>query len=867
MNLRSTAWGTLALTCLLGFCSPRALLAATPIDPNRASFALDVWHEAHGLPQSRVRAVVQTRDGYLWLGTAGGLVRFDGVNFTAFTVATGSLRDNEVWALKEDSTGALWIGTAAGLTRLAGGKFQSYTRADGLPDDWVRQIDVDPAGGVWIATPRGICRFDGRTFTAFTTKDGLANDLVLEVRAGLPEGVYVISAFQLHRFVNGRFVLETGIAEPADGWLTNISTGADGALWLAFERGTVKRRQAGNLTVFSTLNDPTARGGSVQVDAQGNVWLSRRSGLFRLQGDRFEPALSSEANARLGAVLALGTDREGSLWLGLEAAGLARVRRTKFATLTVDEGLPENSTRSVIQDRRGGTWIGTVNRIAHYRDGQMTHYSDLDGVPIGNVTSLAEDPDGVIWFGAAGELLKIKDGRLTKDPNWRRVIEIKTIYRDPQGRMWIGTQGDGLFRFDAGGVTNFRRADGLPSEHIRGLLMDRQGALWVGTLDGGIARFSEGKFTTFTTKDGLSSDRVLGVYEDNGGTIWITTRSGLARYRDGKFVNFRTQDGLFSDFISSMLDDGRGYYWFSCSQGIFRTPQTDLAEFADGKRAKIRSEAYGLKDGLKTTAFGAGLQPNAWRASDGKLLFASLHGIVQVDPSRLTTNTLVPPVYIEQVKINRQPVPLDQPAVAPPGTGEIEIAFTALSFLAPDKVRFKYRLEGYDTAWVEAGTRRFAYYASLPSGDYRFRVLACNEDGLWNETGAEFALTLQPYYYEQGWFFAVCGLLVVGLAVAAHRFRLAQLKASEQALKQRVTEAMASVKVLRGLLPICASCKNVRDDKGYWNQIEDYLHKHSDTQITHGVCPHCIKKLYPDLADEILGTQPPKTDQPPPPTA
>ena len=813
---------------------------------------------------------MQTRDGYLWLGTAGGLVRFDGVKFTAFTVGTGSLRDDEVWALKEDRAGALWIGTGAGLTRLSAGQFQSFSQADGLPDEWIRQIDVDPEGRVWIATARGICRFDGKSFTTFTTKDGLTADYVSEIRAGLAEGVYAISAFQLHRFVDGRFVLETGIAEPADGWLTNISTGADGALWLAFERGMIKRRLNGKLTAYSTLNDPTPRGGSVQEDAQGNVWLSRRSGLYRLQGDRFEPALSPEANTRLGAVLALGTDREGSLWLGLEAAGVARVRRTKITTFTVDDGLPENSTRSVMQDSRGGIWIGTVNRIAHLSDGRITNYSAVDGVLIGSVTSVAEDRDGVIWIGAAGELLKIKDGRITKDPQWKRVIEIKTIYRDPHGRMWVGTQGEGLFRFDAGVVTNFRRADGLPSDHIRGLLMDRQGALWVATLDGGVARFFEGKFTPFTAKDGLGNDRVLGVYEDTRGTLWFTTRSGLARYRDGKFFVFRSRDGLLSDFISSMLDDGQGYYWFSCSQGLFRTRKTDLAEFAEGKLAKIRSEAYGLNDGLRTTAFGAGIQPNAWRTTDGKLLFSSLHGIVQVDSARLTTNTLVPPVYIEQVKINKRTVDFDRPALAPPGTGEVEIKFTALSFIAPDKVRFKYRLEGHDAAWEEAGTRRFAYYASLPSGSYRFRVVACNEDGLWNEAGAEFDFTLKPFFHEQSWFYAVCGLLVAGLAFAAHRYRLAQLKASEQELKQRVAEAMANVKVLRGLLPICASCKNVRDDKGYWNQIEDYLHEHSDTKVSHGICPHCVKKLYPEFSDAILGTNQPKpgdSAQRPPPTA
>ncbi len=859
---------------LVGLLIPGVFICSTsaatlPITPKRASFALDIWHDTHGLPQSKVRAVVQTRDDYLWLGTSGGLVRFDGAKFTAYTVATGSLHDDEVWALQEDRNGALWIGTAGGLTRLKDGQFHTFSRADGLPDDWIRQLDLDPEGHVWIATTRGICRYDGKTFTTYTAKDGLANDFVSEICAGLAEGVYALSAYQLHRLVNGRFVPETGLADPADGWLTNISTDPDGALWLAFERGVIKRRQAAKLTTYPTLNDPDGRGGTVLADAQGNVWLSRRSGLFRLQGDHFEAVLSPEQNNRLGAVLTVGTDRDGSLWLGLEAAGLARVRATQFTTLTVDDGLPENSTRSVLQDRRGGIWIGTVNRIVHLSEGRGATYSEVQGVPIGNVTAVGEDRDGVIWVGAAGELLKIRDGQISKDPNWSRVIEIKSIYRDPQDRMWIGTQGAGLFRFDASGVTNFHRADGLPSEHIRGLMMDREGALWIATLDAGVARLFEGRITTYTTKDGLASDRVLGVHQDKEGTIWFSTRNGLTRRRDGKLFTFRSPDGLYSSFVSTMIDDGLGYYWFSCGQGIFRVPKMDFSEFAEGKRAQIRSEAYGLKDGLRTTSFGAGIQPNAWQGIDGKIFFSSLHGIVVVDPSHLTTNTRVPPVFIEKVEIDQRPVPVDRRAVSPPGTGEVEIQFTALSFLAPDKVRFKYRLEGYDSTWVDAGTRRFAYYASLPSGNYRFRVLACNEDGFWNETGAEFSFSLSPYFYQRGWFYIVCGLLLGLLLFALHRYRLARLKASEQELKQRVTEAMAKVKTLQGLIPICASCKNVRDDKGYWSQIEQYLHEHSDTQISHGICPDCIKKLYPQFSDDILGANPSSAKDPatrPPPT-
>jgi hypothetical protein len=207
---------------------------------------------------------------------------------------------------------------------------------------------------------------------------------------------------------------------------------------------------------------------------------------------------------------------------------------------------------------------------------------------------------------------------------------------------------------------------------------------------------------------------------------------------------------------------------------------------------------------------------------------------------------------VEWVQVGRRLVPVDRPAVIPPGASEVEIHFTGLGFVAPNRVRFKYQLEGFDPDWVDAGTRRFAYYANLPAGKYRFHVIACNEDGLWNETGAAFTFTLTPYFYQRAWFYALVGLAVIGLIGAIHHLRLARLKASERELQRRVDEALAKVKVLGGLIPICASCKNVRDDKGYWNQIEQYLCEHSDSQVSHGICPACIKKLYPDVADEVL---------------
>ncbi|HTZ21888.1 MAG TPA: two-component regulator propeller domain-containing protein [Opitutaceae bacterium] len=840
---------TLVVGILSVACSATGWATETVREPFQ--YAVDFWREAEGLPQSRIRGIVQTRDGYLWLGSVGGLVRFDGANFTVFNVQTGSLKDNEIWALKEDDEGALWIGTVSGgVTRLKEGRFTTYTTADGLPGDLVLQIDTDRDGQIWIATSRGVARFAGGAFRAFTMKDGLTHDFVIKVCVSPTQGVFAVAANKLHRLANDRFVVVEGVIDETDGRVADLSSGRDGSLWITFERGGIKRLQAGRLTTYtSELN---AHNGTIYEDRQGETWLGSRDGLLRLHEGQFARVLPAETNAKLGSVYLMCLDQEGSLWLGLEANGLARLRRTQFAAVTMENGLLQDSIRSVLQDSRGDIWIGTTGGLARDRHGQITTYRDLDGVPIGTVTSIAEDRTGNLWIGASGELYKIVAGKLTKDPTWKRVLDVKTVYCDPQGRMWIGTDGDGLFCYAGDKVTIFRTQDGLPSNQIRGLLTDRQGALWVATFGGGASRLFEGKFTNYTSQDGLGSNWLSAIHEDATGALWFATRGGLSRRQDGRFFTYRTKDGLPTNSISNMLEDERGNFWFSCLLGIFRVSAADFRDVADGKISQLRFLAYGISDGMKTTAFAGGNQPGVCRTSDGRLLFCSLQGLVIVDPSNLFSNTLVPPVYVERVLIDKQSVPPDRPAEIAPGAGEVEIHYTALSYLAPGKVRFKYQLVGFDRDWVEAGTRRFAYYASLPAGAYSFHVVASNNDGVWNQVGASFAFRLQPHFRETGWFYLLCLVGVAGLFGAVYELRVLGLKAREKMLQARVTEAVAKVRVLSGMLPICAGCKKVRDDKGYWNQIETYLREHSDTRISHGLCPDCVRKLYPEFSDEIL---------------
>lgn len=856
MNRKPTRPPAALLMLLSGLLllPPLRIRAAEPVSqPPLSHYGIDTWDGADGLPQIRIRAIAQTRDGYLWLGTVNGLVRFDGVNFTTFDISTGSLKDNEIGSLVEDNEGALWIGTyGGGLTRLKDGIFTTFTTADGLPDNFIRKLDKDPAGNIWIATPRGISCFSKGRFTTVTTRGRAARDFVSNICASSPQGVFAVFGGQLHRLENGQFVAETAALDDSDGRMDSMASGPDGTLWMTFESSKIKCWKDGKLTVYTRADHKLInRPGAIYTDPQGSVWIGTRDGLLRFRDGAFEALTTPEAEAKLGLVQSLFTDREGNLWVGTEANALVRLRPVAVRMLTAEDGLAETSTRCVFRDRQDDIWVGSYLGLARISRGQTTTFSQMDGNAIPTVTSIGQDSQGRIWIAAGGRLFTMENDRLVPVPGWQKVFDIKVIARDGRGDMWIGTDGDGVFRFSDGTFTAFRTRDGLANNQIRAIFSDRQGVLWVGTTDG-LSRYQDGKFTNFGTTNGLPNSRITSFCEDADGVLWIGTRGGLSRYQNGQFFNISGTEGLPNNYIYNVIDDGRGNFWLSTANGICHARREELNALAAGKIKKAEFVSLGYRDGLRTASLVAGTQPNACVDDAGQLMFCSLKGLVIVNPGNQSINRMIPPVYIERVLINKEEKPVDQPPNLSPGPCEIEIHYTALSFVAPEKVQFKYRLDGIDSDWVDAGQRRFAHYASLPPGSYRFQVIACNNDGVWNEAGASYAFRVPPHFYQTAWFPALILLGLAGLAGGGYALKLQRFKAHERELQRRVDEAVAQVKVLSGLLPICSGCKKIRDDKGYWNQIESYVASHADVRFSHSLCPDCMQRYFPDLADEVI---------------
>ncbi|PWT94536.1 MAG: hypothetical protein C5B55_02550 [Blastocatellia bacterium] len=746
---------------------------------------IDFWGEAEGLTQSRIRAIVQTRDAYLWLGTDYGLVRFNGTNFTAFTVETGSLHDNEVWAIQEDDEGGLWIGTyGGGLTLLKDGVFKTFTTSDGLPDDVVLNLGKDRDGNIWLGTPLGAARYSHGNFTRFTTADGLTENSITAI-ATQPSGeIWLATASNLHQFINGRFSVVKSVVGKRDEQLDHLASGEDGSIWLGFRNGVVKKWKNGELKTFSRPGERPQRINQLYVDSDGTLWIALREGVVRLKNDSFEAVPLGENNSGSGVVYSIFRDREDSVWIGFQSNGLARLRTKQLFTISKRDGLPNESSRSVFQDSRGTLWVGTLNGFVGFRNGSQVTYEDVNGNQIGSVKSLAEDSQGNLWIGAEQDLLILSRAGLHKVPGWKSSSEIRAIYRDQKNHMWVGTDGDGLFEYldPSARPTRFTTRDGLASDQIRTLLFDRRGALWVGTHGGGLSKYEDGRFVNYTTKDGLAGNRVSSSYEDDYGSLWFATRNGLSRFKDGKFFTFNSQNGLLVSFVYSMLDDGRGNFWFSCAQGLFRVSKTELRDLADGRIQKVSSIDYGVRDGMKTRAYNIGNQPAAWKTSENTLMFCSMKGVVVVDPNRLYSSGIVPPVHIEKIVINKQQLQLTPETQLPVGSGEFEIHFAALSYVSPEKLRFKYKLEGVDKDWVDAGVRRFAYYANLPPGQYRFRVIAGYLDGPWNEEGTSYGFYLKPRFYQTTLFGGLLIAILLLIGFLLYRLRMIELKARYSAV-------------------------------------------------------------------------------------
>jgi ligand-binding sensor domain-containing protein/signal transduction histidine kinase len=764
------------------------------LDPQKAitQYILKSWTSDDGLPQNSVVTIAQTRDGYLWFGTNQGLARFDGVSFTVFDQTnTPEIKSNSIKSLYEDKEGNFWIGTTGGLNKFRDGKFTSFTTSDGLSNNIVAAIYEDRRGTLWIGTDGGgLNKFDGRSFTHFTKKDGLSSDMVTVIYEDIREDLWIGTYLGgLNRFKHGKFTSFTTKDGLSNDSVWTVYEDKQGALWIGTESG-LNKFQDGNFISYQTKdglsNDIVKK---IYEDRDGNFWIGTYGGgLNRLKDGKFTSFSTSDGLSN-HIVRTIFEDQEGSLWIGTESGGLNRLSDPKFTSFTTREGLSNDLACAIYEDREGTLWIGTYGGgLNKFKDGKFTSFTTRDGLSNNLVIAITDDKAGNLWIGTyGGGLNKFKDGRFTAFTTKDGLASdfVRSVYEDSEGSLWVGTY-DGLNRFKDGKLTPFTIKDGLADDVVVAMHEDKDGALWMGTR-AGLSKFKDGEFTSFTTANGLANNFVKAIYEDNGGSLWIGTAGGLSRFQNGKFTSFTSKNGLFDNSAYAILEDNDGNLWMSCTKGIFRVSKKQLADFAVGTTNSIESIVYTTADGMRSNECNDG-QPAGLRSADGKFWFATLKGVAMINPNKIKLNTVQPPVAIERVVIDGNRFNPGENAQAPPGAGDLEFVFTAMSFVAPKKVSFKYKLEGYDNNWVDAGTSRTAHYTNIPPGNYRFRLMASNNDGLWNERGAAFELYLRPHFYQRYWFYAAIVVGVVLLGLTLHGWRVQTLENRKRVLERLVNE-------------------------------------------------------------------------------
>jgi signal transduction histidine kinase/ligand-binding sensor domain-containing protein/DNA-binding response OmpR family regulator len=780
--------GPVKLLAMVLLCAP-----AWGLDPKLALTQLghDVWTTSNGLPHDSVRAIAQTAEGYLWFATTDGLARFDGVDFTVFNESnTPLLKRNTVISLQAAPDGSLWMGTGNGaLLHYRDGGFEKV-EGPGLASASIRALLMDSRGVLWIAGDGGVTRLvGGRGIPVFTGGWEANVHVMLEYPAGK---VWVGANDGLHRFEGGVervFTTKDGLPDNSIWGLA----GAGDALWIGTHTGGLMEYRQGRFRTYGQRDGFTPSGIlALLSDRDGALWIATDGGgLSRLAEGKFSSYQTRDGLSNQ-IIRCLYEDNEGSVWMGTAGGGINRFKEYRVTMRTMREGLPSDSVRSIQQDSSGDIWLGTTNGIARLRtSGDLVVYGSKDEPSRNLMWPVIRDRHGNLWAGSEDGVLRKFRGEPTGQPQreWRFTRPIRLLFEQRDGTVWAAT-GDSLIRFEGDSMVVFGKGQGLAAVPVTAMAEGVDGAIWVGTALG-VQRLDGGQFGPVLTRPG-PRQMVLCMHADAAGHLWVVTVAGLNRIAGTHFTPYTASQGMPESGLASIVEDDDGYFWFP-GREMLRVSRADLDAVAEGRKRAVDPEKFGKAAGMRIgSEFAFGATPAVWKGRGNKLYFATYGGMVEIDVARVTVNRRPPPVLIERVTDDRQK-PIGAGGWIRAGSN-LEFHYTALTFLFPEFTQFRYKLEGFDADWVEAGNRRTAFYTNIPPGSYRFRVVARNMNSTWNETGASFALEARPRFYQTFWFAALCVLAACSAGVGYYRIRVGELRRSERRLVERVGERTAELR-------------------------------------------------------------------------
>jgi signal transduction histidine kinase/ligand-binding sensor domain-containing protein len=842
----------LAGAWLVYACCPSVRAAST------AQFTVDVWTpDQGGLPSSAVVAMIQSRDGYLWLGTPKGLARFDGVRFEEFDESnTPGLGRGVVVKLFEDGQGNLWVGTETGVVLV--------TR-DGkvLPVDIGREGELraaceDSASAVWLYTMDGkLARYRDKHFQVWPVGSSLPS----RCRGPLAEDGNLlwigtdVSQSAIGPLPQGEASGLTVAYEVPVRELDFLLASKRGGYWRLAD-GQIQKWQA-NRREYTLASYPWPSGmlitaacedqeGDLVVGTYGDgvYWFDSKGGFTRLSG-------ANELSHN--TILSLVMDHEGCLWVGTDGGGLDRVRRQVFGVLGTSRGL---TVQSVCQDEHGGMWIGYNGEdVQHWSTNSLELYSVKPVTGLQPVRSVFVSLDQRVWAGThGGGLFQLQDGQFRPVPLPKtlgpQIMDIAALYQDRQRMIWVGAK-EGLARWASWESPHWRVltiTNLVGAAAVRAIADDAAGNFWVGTEGGGLICLGTNETTSFTRTNGLPSDEVASLCVDPEGVLWAGTSRGLGRFDGSKWTAYTTREGLAADSIGYLLADGEGYLWMGSTTGLMRARRKVLKDFADGLTNFVPVRVYGKADGLPTGECTEGSQPGACRAGDGTLWFPTTKGLAFVNPKLLHPNTNPPPVLIESVRVDGQlqskntlRAPLPEEVTVPAGKEGLDISYTSLNLSAPDKGYFRYQLSPHETRWIERPWNvRTVHYSKLPPGDYRFHVEACNEDGVWSAQAATLAIRVLPPFWRTWWFICLVSAFLLGVIVGSVHYvstqklqrQLASLRQQEALEKERARIARdIHDQVGANLTQVSLLGELVGSDKDHPEEIEAHARQISQTAL------------------------------------
>ena len=747
------------------------------LDPNKPlyHYQLDEWQLSHGIPHNWISAIAQTPDGYLWVGTYSGLAKYDGARFEIIEkIENEDLTERSILSLYTDKQGTLWIGTRFGLVRYKDEAFKIFNKTDGMSSEDIDCIIEDMHSDLWIGTGDGDlnCLKNGK-FTVFNRANRLGRRAVSSMledhRGNLWIGAYFGGLFKGQR---GKFV-QYDIKGLDNYSVFSLCQDSAGTLWVGTNRGLtgIKDKTVTHYTPADGLGNVNVP--AIFEDSDGSLWVATGNGINRIR--KKQPGKITFEHYLAGhIILCIFEDREKSLWIGTEDDGLKRLNDSTFKTLYREAGIPGSRT-SLYETGNGDTWIGShVGGLFKFKNGRANLLFRLGLSRDMGIHAVEQDLDDNLWLGTPRGLFMVKGKNTVKvtfnDSRGDHLLSnaIRVIYRDSRNVLWIGTA-NGLKSYYQGSFKTYTTADGLSDNQIRSIIEDRNHNLWIGTFNG-IDILEKGKGNDGVQKRYLTGTIITGVYEDktDNDVFWIgATYKGLVRLKNGHPVFYTKKHGFPSKFIFQILEDDYGNLWMSCDNGIIKANKGVLNEFAAGTIDKINCTLYGISDGMNTNQCSYGTRNSIIKTQSGEFWFSTRKGVAVVHPGKIKINKNPPPIVIKKVLFNFAPIAKNLSGSVFKGITDIRFNFTAPTFIAPEKIKFKYKLEGYDQDWtmINALQERTAVYKHLPFGFYSFKVSACNSDQIRNKNAASFEFTLGPYFY-QTLLFKIAALLFVVFILA-----------------------------------------------------------------------------------------------------